>query len=58
MADIKAWLIICMYVLLVCRDTKNFRSHLICYISCQINTDGGESRAWPLCHNFKKKTFK
>ena len=59
MADIKAWLIICMFVLLVCRDTKNFRSHILCYISsyiCQIVLIGWENPGvWPLCHNFKKK---
>ena len=49
-----------MYVCPV-RGTKNFRSHLICYISSyrpmSNSTDGGESRAWPLSHNFKKKNI-
>ena len=61
MADIKVRLIICMFVLLVCRDTKNFRSHIICYISSYMSnsTDGGgDPGVWPLCHNLKKKTFK
>ena len=62
MADIKSWLIICMFVLLVCRDTKNFTSHigLISYKSsylCQIVLRG-DPGVWPLCHNFKKKHLK
>ena len=45
MADIKVWLIICMFVLyLICRGTENyFRSHPICYISSYMSnsTEGG-----------------